>query len=31
MMTLYDFIVYGTWLFLLTLPWTIHRLPGKNK
>ncbi len=30
-MTAYDFIVYGTWLFLLTLPWTIHKLPGRNK
>jgi hypothetical protein len=30
-MTAYDLIVYGTWVFLLTLPWTIHKLPGKNK
>jgi hypothetical protein len=30
-MTLYDWIVYGTWLFLLTLPWTIGYLPGRNK
>gem|GEM_PF-4034224 len=30
-MSLYDWIVWGCWLFLLTLPWTIHKLPGKNK
>ena len=30
-MTFYDYAVWAIYTFLLTLPWTIHKLPGKNK
>lgn len=30
-MSVYDYAVWMIYLFLLTLPWTIHKLPGKNK
>jgi len=30
-MNLYDYIVWGCFLFLLTLPWTIEYLPPKRK
>jgi hypothetical protein len=30
-MTTYDLIVWGCFLFLLTLPWTIEYLPPRKK
>lgn len=30
-MTFYDYAIWMVYLFLFTLPWTIHKLPGKNK
>ena len=30
-MTLYDYLAWGCWLFLMSLPWTLPYLPGKNK
>jgi hypothetical protein len=30
-MNLYDYIVWGCFLFLLTLPWTIEYLPPRKR